>query len=209
MNAPVARHPAPRTHASIDLHIKETTQLFDSLDPCPFYERDLDAAAEEYILASSRELRHAPAAIVIHIDEAACGPEESLGLERAIRGHFQRRTEISGQELRDLLRRGWISLAIGLTFLVALLGISEFLGERMVPGAISMVLQEGLVIGGWVAMWRPLEIFLYDWWPIAGLRRTFALLSRLPIQVNRGRAGRPGRPERPGAPGQATLAATR
>ena len=22
------------------------------------------------------------------------------------------------------------------------------------------------MIGGWVALWRPLEIFLYDWWPI-------------------------------------------
>jgi hypothetical protein len=23
-----------------------------------------------------------------------------------------------------------------------------------------------LVIGGWVAMWRPMEVFLYDWWPV-------------------------------------------
>lgn len=198
MKLPADRHPAPRTHATIDLHIKETTQLFDSLDPCPFYERDLDAAAEEYILASARELRHAPAAIVIHIDQPACSEDESQGLERAIRRHFLRRTEISGQELRDLLRRGWISLVIGLAFLVALLGVSELLGERMAPGPISMVLREGLVIGGWVAMWRPLEIFLYDWWPIAGLRRTFWQLARLPIQV------RPGRPGRRGAPGPAT-----
>ena len=38
------------------------------------------------------------------------------------------------------------------------------------------VLGEGLVIGGWVAMWRPIEILLYDWWP---LRREIALRERL------------------------------
>jgi hypothetical protein len=27
------------------------------------------------------------------------------------------------------------------------------------------VIREGFLIGGWVAMWRPLEVFLYDWWP--------------------------------------------
>jgi hypothetical protein len=187
MKLPAALSPAPLAHATIDLHIKETTQLFDSLDPCPFYERDLDAAAEEYILASARELRHSPAAIVIHIDQPGCGAAESEALERAIRRHFLRRAEISGQELRDLLRRGWISLVIGLGFLVTLLGVSELLGERMAPGPISMVLREGLVIGGWVAMWRPLEIFLYDWWPIAGLRRMYRQLSRLPIRVRPGR----------------------
>jgi len=39
------------------------------------------------------------------------------------------------------------------------------------------------VIGGWVALWRPLEIFLYDWWPIVGQRKTYALLSTLPVSV--------------------------
>jgi hypothetical protein len=28
------------------------------------------------------------------------------------------------------------------------------------------IIRESLLIGGWVAMWRPMEILLYDWWPI-------------------------------------------
>jgi hypothetical protein len=38
------------------------------------------------------------------------------------------------------------------------------------------VIGEGLIIGGWVAMWRPIEILLYDWWP---LRREIGELERL------------------------------
>jgi hypothetical protein len=36
---------------------------------------------------------------------------------------------------------------------LAALGDTEF----------ARVLQEGLIILGWVANWRPIEIFLYEW----------------------------------------------
>jgi hypothetical protein len=32
-------------------------------------------------------------------------------------------------------------------------------------------------------MWRPLEIFLYDWWPILGERRLRERLSRVDVRV--------------------------
>ena len=167
---------------TIELHIREVTQLFDSFDPCPFYDRDLDADAEEYIVASIRELRHPPDAVVIHVDKQG-GAEEALKLVMAIHQHFVRKVGLASRELQALLRRGWISLAIGLAFLIALLGASEIVTLRLSAGAFVTVLRESLVIGGWVAMWRPLEIFLYDWWPIAGQRRTYAVLSRVPIRI--------------------------
>jgi hypothetical protein len=43
--------------------------------------------------------------------------------------------------------------------------------------------RESLLIGGWVAMWRPLEIFLYDWWPIRPERRLYERLSAMPIRI--------------------------
>ena len=30
---------------------------------------------------------------------------------------------------------------------------------------VGEILRGSLTIGGWVSMWRPLEIFLYDWSP--------------------------------------------
>jgi hypothetical protein len=34
-------------------------------------------------------------------------------------------------------------------------------------------------------MWRPLEIFLYDWWPIVGERRLHERLSRIEVRIVR------------------------
>jgi hypothetical protein len=54
---------------------------------------------------------------------------------------------------------------------------------RGLGGGMTALLRERLVIGGWVAMWRPLEIFLYDWWPILGEQRTYDRLSRIEVRV--------------------------
>jgi hypothetical protein len=170
--------------AVIELHLREIAQLFDSLDPCPFYARDLDADAEEYIVASARELQDVKAcSIVVHVDQPSSEPSEQTVVEEAIHRHFERKAQLTSRELRDLLRRGWISLVIGLTFLAALLAASEGVARGQGAGAFATVLRESLVIGGWVAMWKPLEVFLYDWWPIAGRHRLFAALSRVPVRL--------------------------
>jgi hypothetical protein len=32
-------------------------------------------------------------------------------------------------------------------------------------------------------MWRPLEVFLYDWWPIRAEVRLFERLSTMPVRI--------------------------
>lgn len=52
------------------------------------------------------------------------------------------------------------------------------------PGnAMAQITREGLIIVGWVAMWRPLEVFLYNWWPIRAEARLFERLSAMPVRI--------------------------
>ena len=39
------------------------------------------------------------------------------------------------------------------------------------------------MIAGWVAMWRPMQIYLYDWWPLLRRSRTYAKLSQMPVEL--------------------------
>jgi hypothetical protein len=48
------------------------------------------------------------------------------------------------------------------------------------------ILRQGLVIAGWVAMWRPIQIFLYEWWPITRRRSMLHNLSRAQVRVVEG-----------------------
>ena len=53
----------------------------------------------------------------------------------------------------------------------------------MGEGGLGQILRESLVIGGWVAMWRPMEIFLYDWWPIRAEARLADRLAAMPVRI--------------------------
>ena len=55
----------------IEVRLSEMAQLFNSLDPSPFHERDLDQDAEEYIVGWARELRaNAPLRIIVHLPDS-------------------------------------------------------------------------------------------------------------------------------------------
>ena len=44
---------------------------------------------------------------------------------------------------------------------------------------------------GWVSVWRPLEVFLYDWWPIRNEARLSERLSAMPVRTRPGNAAVP------------------
>jgi hypothetical protein len=178
-----ARHVSAPASSVIEVRVAELRQLFNSIDPSPFRERDLDPRAEAFIVEWARELPHdAPLALLVHL-ERACGPEdEAAMLGEAIHEYFKQRALGSRRQLRELFRRGRISLAIALGFLAAALAASDLIGN-LSERALAPVLREGLLIVGWVAMWRPLEVFLYDWWPVRAEARLSERLSRMPVRI--------------------------
>lgn len=168
----------------IKIHLRKLDQLFDSLDHSPFREKDLDRNAEEYIVDSIKEFpARARCELVIYLDQSMGPQEERHVIAEAIHVHFARRGQVFRQNLRQLLRRGSISLAIGLSFLVTFFLLGQLIRRIMGETQWASLLRESLLIGGWVAMWKPLEIFLYEWWPIAAERRLYDRLSRIKVQI--------------------------
>jgi hypothetical protein len=168
--------------AVITLRLRELTQLFNSMDPSPFVERDLDADAEEFITSWARELpANRELELVIQLATAATA-ERLAGVEDAVRRYFASRATIKRLEFSQLMRRGRLSLGVGVIFLVSCLLLGQLVAKSGL-GAASNILLEGLTICGWVAMWRPLEVYLYDWWPLLEERRRLDLLARIRVQI--------------------------
>jgi hypothetical protein len=172
---------SPET-AAIRLRLRDLAQLFNSLDPSPFVERDLDADAEEFITSWARELP-ASRELELAIELANPAPEERvLGVEDAVRRYFATRADIKQLEFRQLMRRGRLSLAVGALFLALCLVLVGFV-EKSGFGEAGTIVTEGLTICGWVAMWRPLEIYLFDWWPLLEERRRLDRLARIRVRI--------------------------
>ena len=167
----------------IDVRISDIRQLFNSLDPSPFHEKDLDRDAEEYIVSWADEVSpNAELELVVHLPAEQVERAEMSDLPRAVLNYFSYRAKASRRRIRSQLREGRWALAIGLTFLFACMLLRQLAGS-IDQAALRPILQEGLVILGWVAMWRPLQIFLYDWWPVRHHARLYQRLARMPVRI--------------------------
>jgi hypothetical protein len=183
----VMSDPIPANCELIEIHVGELTQLFNSIDPSPFREKDLDPAAEEYILGWARDShRDAPFALRVYVDKPLNHAEAAATLKVAVQEFFRQRALETRRRLRQLFRHGRISLLIGIVCLAASVALGEIV-ERVAAGrSVGALLRESVLIGGWVAMWRPLETFLYDWWPIRAEARIFDRLSAMPVEIASG-----------------------
>lgn len=167
----------------IELRIVELSELFNSMDPTPFHHRNLDSDAEDFLenwaLGFPQDSHFK---IIVHIERMPQEDPSALVTE-AIHNYFEYKSERSKSNLRQLLLEGRVSLLIGLGFLgMCLLG-ADILAAGFANNTFLRLLKESLLIGGWVAMWRPIQIFLYGWWPIVRRGRIYRNLGRAIVQV--------------------------
>lgn len=179
-----AGDPIPRECRIIEVRVAELRQLFNAIDPSPFRERDLDPNAETFIVDWARDLpSDAVLALQVHLERGAGRPDEAALLRAAVHQFFDQRAVATRSSLRRLFRRGRVSLTIGLGFLALSIGVGDVTTAYLPDSRLAFLLRESLLIGGWVAMWRPLEIFLYDWWPVREDARLFDRLSAMPVRI--------------------------
>jgi hypothetical protein len=174
----------------IEVSLREMNQLFNTMDPSPFREKDLDDDAEEFILGWAREFPvDEPLKLIVHLKETPPDQDPQAVIQEAVHHYFRDRARLNRLELRRLMKEGRQSLVIGLVFLAVCLVITDALAGRITPSAtgtfLSVTTRESLTIGGWVAMWRPMQIYLYEWWPIRRRGRVFEKLSRMPVEVRK------------------------
>lgn len=169
----------------IELNLRDVNQLFNTMDPSPFTEKDLDHDAEEFIVSWARELPLAdPVVLVVHLAALPQDHDPQTMVQEAVRHYFRYRVELSRLDFRHLMQDGRKSLLIGVVFLGACLTLSNLLMGAG-SGTFSTIGRESLTIAGWVAMWRPMEIYLYDWWPLLRRQKILKKLSRIPVDVRK------------------------
>lgn len=174
----------------IEIRIKSIEQLFNSLDPAPFRERELDREAERHIVSYAREASaDQPLNLVIYLPAT---PEPALAkeVEAAIGHHFALQARERGAELGELRRLGRKGLAVGLLVMLFATLAGVALTNAFPDSRFIETIEHSLIIFGWVALWRPIEILLYDRWPLIRARKLFQRLATAPVVVRPATVGR-------------------
>lgn len=183
MAGPPVHYPVENGIPVIEVRLANLDQLFNSLDPSPFYEKDLDADAEEYIVGSINDFPLSqPVKIIVYLPPSQIARVGADSLADAIHNNFEYALSVEQRRLRFTFRNGRTSLLIGLAFLFVCVTLREAI-RSMYGGTLADIAAEGLLISGWVAMWRPIDTFLYGWWPVRHTCRLHRRLTTIPVEV--------------------------
>lgn len=176
---------SPEQH--LQLRVRELGQLFNSMDPTPFLNKDLDRDAEAFIETWAEQFKsNCQLRITIHLEHLPAEVDPSAIMVEAIHNYFDHKAGLVRGELKLLLWEGRISLLIGIAFVSLCLILADVI-RQLDAGAVVNIARESLVIGGWVAMWRPMQIFLYDWWPLLRSIRVYKTISHAHVRVVQGK----------------------
>lgn len=174
----------PAQSSLIELQVDRLRYLFDPFDPFPTPTRDLSRGAEDFIVGWARDLpQRSPIRLRLHLAHEDGQAADKASLKAAISRHFAYKADRVSGDLRELIEIGRWALIIGLCVLGICILLRQLLLSVLPQGAFSGILAEGLVIVGWVANWRPVEIFLYEWWPMLRKRSLFRRLASAEVEI--------------------------
>jgi len=167
----------------IELKIKQIGQLYNSLDPSPFIEKDLDDDAVDYLFGAAKEFPlKQPLKLVIHMPLHEMKRISETHLKKSFASYFHYYADNSERRMRNKLRDGRAAFMIGLIALIASITMADF-AEMNLSGFIREIAVNGFIIGGWAAMWFPITVFLYEWWPLARESKLYRKLANMEIDV--------------------------
>jgi hypothetical protein len=167
----------------IEIKLSSVAQLFNSFDPAPFHEKELDSAAEHYIVDTVKDFPPKTSfKIIIYLPPDIATSERAMMIPPAIHNHFQYKMLVAERKYRSRFRYGRSTFLIGITFLtIALIG--RQLVSSLENHLLAQIFADALLIIGWVAMWEPITVLLYELWPIIQLRKTYEKITSMEIDI--------------------------
>jgi hypothetical protein len=176
------RYPTRNGKVVIEIRVNSVHQLFDERDPAPFREKDLEEDMVEYLVTAIQEVGNDRLGLIRVYLGPNRGSYNDEMIAQAFTTHFEYEAEIMSRKITYTIQVGLKSLAIGLSFLSAAVFTSRTLGSTN-PNYWSLLFKEGILLMGWVSMWKPINIFLYDWWPLIDLRKNYLQLAHAPLEI--------------------------
>ena len=167
----------------IDVRVRAIEQIFDNRDPMPFLERDLDDEVALYLTECATDVGREPLRVVFW-SEASCLDEAAV--QKAFRSHFEYELGRARRHVRSSARSARNGFLLGVGLMALLRVVSEVFVMQLSPSDARRVLHEGLVIVSWVALWRPIELVLYDFWPVREKRRIIERLRDAEVSLRVG-----------------------
>ncbi|MCK9591694.1 MAG: hypothetical protein M0Q91_06770 [Methanoregula sp.] len=167
----------------IEIKLSSVMQLFNSFDPSPFHEKELDSVAERYIVETVKDFpQKTRFKMNIYLPPDIATTDRAMKIPTAVRNHFEYKMLVAERKFRSHFRHGRSTLLIGLTFLTIALLARQLVSTLQIH-LLGQLFADALLIIGWAAMWEPITVLLYELWPIIQLKKTYEKISTMEIDI--------------------------
>lgn len=172
-----------REAKKIVIPLDSVDQLLQPCPPSPFRQRRLREEADAFLVERASALpRNAPVQLLITLPQGQAEREKEV--VETIHQHFNWRRIEAEKQLHRTQRFGWRSLVIALLFLSAVMVLVQAIQRYFPATNLVSIITAGLTVFAWVALWRPCELLLYEWYPFKRDARVFRKLEKSGIEFS-------------------------
>lgn len=153
----------PDGKAIIDITVESISDLFNSFDKkAVFSRRELDQDFVEYLIDCVKEIGSDNFIVRVSIEHEFNMLQEN-NLRKAIMNYFAYLSESEKIKYRREMRKFFLLMLLGISLLAVI-------GKYKVPDTANVelwvkMLQEGLIIASWVAIWEATTAIIFCWSP--------------------------------------------
>ncbi|MGD9638461.1 MAG: hypothetical protein AB7U85_05325 [Alphaproteobacteria bacterium] len=166
----------------IEISLSTMAELFNPIDPSPLNKKDLEIDVEDYIVTGIKDFPLKSAVnVIIYLPDDEIEENTSSQINGALNNFFAYRAWSTRNSLRTMFKDARISLVFGILTLSTAISCKTIL-MKFSSEAWAQAISESLVVAGWVAMWHPIQKFLYEWWPLRKNLRVYEKLTKVKVE---------------------------
>lgn len=145
----------------IVLHVQRPEDILFKSAILSSAKRLLDPTVEEFITEEAEGLDASDITLLVKSEERQ--PSLEAGIADIIHKHFAYRSRKAEMSVKKIFKLGWKSLLVSFGFLILMFLIAFAITTFLPENTIVITFRELFIILGWVALWRPADLLLYDW----------------------------------------------
>jgi hypothetical protein len=172
---------------TIHLFLSDIANFFQTPEVDPFAGENIELSGIDQLIdtmnARSGRTR-AIHTIAIHLPETTIVADLAARVKTALTNYCNAQIRVAVQKKTATWLEGRKALRIGLAFSAVCLALSLGFEELFfVDSLFGRFFSEGFIIAGWVALWRPAELLLYDWQPYAREIKRYEEIKAMDIRL--------------------------
>lgn len=172
---------------TIILILTKVEQLFDTDVPVPSEFVALDSDVLDFFTSTIKKHHKAcrEFRLIVRLPEQALRevePYMRTSVDLTLKGYFLAREKRIAERLHEHFQDAWKMFGFGFAFMLACTLLRTYLAPEEVHSLMSSF-REGLLVIGWVALWKPVEELLFNWWTLKRELVSWHKLAKMEMKV--------------------------